>query len=125
MDRWFLCALLAVLFGCGGSVVIDEAATGTSGGGTGSTSTATTGTASASSAVSTSSSASGTSCAELETSFTRLIPEATACNACMDDNRCKGIVIHDPCGCPMGSNDTQPELAQQAEAIYQQWVAAG
>ena len=95
---------------CGGNVIIDEPASG-SGGNT-------------SSVGSTATFIPGLSCDELQAELEKLIAAATVCECmlppCSDDRP-----IHDTCGCPIAAGASRVNEAKQAEASYQQWIAAG
>jgi hypothetical protein len=114
--------LLVGLGACGGKTVVDGPGAGGAGGTGGSSTTTThTTTTTATTTISTSS-----GCDGVLGQLTALIAEATACNACMNYDSCmNGPKIHDPCGCRVGASDMAQQAAADAEALYQEWVAAG
>jgi len=51
---------------------------------------------------------------------------ASQCDACKNIDGClNGPVYPDVCGCPTGTDATQPEAVKKAEYAYGAWIAAG
>ena len=101
-----LVSVLVALGGCGGKAVIDGPDGFGGGGGTTTTTTAVT-------------------CDGLFQVYDAALADAVSCNPFVNMMQCDGTAsVHDPCGCPVLANETNPTAVQAAVAAYDAWVAA-
>jgi hypothetical protein len=126
----FLLLVLAAPLGCGGGVVVEP--TGSGAGGTGSASATHTGTTASLGATSSTGAAGSTgsgsnpSCVELGKAYEGALAKASQCNACIDFDGCQqGMIFTDICGCPVGTDLSKPDEAQEAKAAQLAWINAG